>query len=56
MLFRSINGELIELKRFNYISDKEYFKLLIMLKNNKLKNNNYLKNNEDSINKIYKLI
>lgn len=56
MLFRSINGELIEIKRFDYLNDNDYYKVLLKLKNNKLKDNKDLKNSEDPINKLYKLI
>ena len=32
MLFRSISGELIEIKRFDYLNDSDYYKVLLKLK------------------------
>jgi hypothetical protein len=36
MLFRNNNGELIEIKKYDYSNDKLYFQKLINIKKNKL--------------------
>tara|TARA_Y100000816_G_C25846517_1_gene442251 strand:- start:261 stop:431 length:171 start_codon:yes stop_codon:yes gene_type:complete len=56
MLFRCINGELIEIKRFDYTNDKHYFRVIMKFKKNKSNDDDFLKKNEEVINKIYKLI
>ena len=56
MLFRSISGELLETKRFDYINDKEYYKKILKLKKKNLLCNQNFEKNEDNVKKIYKLI
>jgi hypothetical protein len=38
MLFRNIDGSLIEIKKCNFINDKLYYNKIIELKNIELKN------------------
>ena len=56
MLFRCSKGEIIEIKRFDYINDKEYYKVLLKLKKNNLLYNQDFEKKEDNVKKIYKLI
>lgn len=56
MLFRCSRKDLLEIKRFDYVNDKEYYKMIIKLKKNNLLSNQNLEKKEDNVNNIYKLI
>lgn len=42
MLFRTANGELIEIKRYNFKNDKLYYEKILDLKRQILEKYNYL--------------
>lgn len=56
MLFRCSRKDLLEIKRFDCVNDKEYYKMIIKIKKNNLLCNQNIQKNEDNVKKIYKLI